>query len=305
MAKLQQQTDPLNDGDRLRKTLSDAERIASPILRTNARALLLQVHSAMLQAGQVEASGGDIRPERGRLDTLIDRVERNARLIVSGVGGRTAFDALRTQTAGANPADRLWQLDTRVAEHNRSRLRMLGAALGVIALIAGLGVVFREQLFPPDPAGDAIRAAQRLVSEKDIPGAKQQIELGLQTVPADPELNVWRGVLLELSADPGAAAEAARAKASMPERDYLIYRASAFVSIGEPDRVLTETTQLLQTNPDSAEAYFLRASAYEDKGDREAAVSDLQRAADLAEAQGNAQLNATARVRLGMLLQQR
>ena len=73
--------------------------------------------------------------------------------------------------------------------------------------------------------------------------------------------------------------------------------------IGDFQRVLTDTNQLIQMYPDLAEAYYMRASGYEGLGQRTQAMADLEKCGELAQAQGNDTLYAQSRVRLATLMQ--
>jgi tetratricopeptide (TPR) repeat protein len=73
--------------------------------------------------------------------------------------------------------------------------------------------------------------------------------------------------------------------------------------LGNFEQVITDTTRLINAYPDLAEAYFIRASGHESRNDSAQAIQDLEQAARIAEAAGNDTLYATARVRLGMLMQ--
>jgi tetratricopeptide (TPR) repeat protein len=73
--------------------------------------------------------------------------------------------------------------------------------------------------------------------------------------------------------------------------------------LGNYQQVLTDTAELLAAQPNSAEAHFMRASAHEGRNDIDLAIQDLEEASRLAQAAGNDTLYATARVRLGMLMQ--
>jgi tetratricopeptide (TPR) repeat protein len=62
-------------------------------------------------------------------------------------------------------------------------------------------------------------------------------------------------------------------------------------------------TYAIERFADPADAYMMRATALEQQGNLPQAIRDLEVAAAIAERIGNDALFATARVRMGMLLQ--
>jgi tetratricopeptide (TPR) repeat protein len=89
----------------------------------------------------------------------------------------------------------------------------------------------------------------------------------------------------------------------MPEKDFVLEKSQVNLMLGNYEQVISDTTRLINAYPDLAEAYFIRASGHESRNDNAQAIQDLEEAARIAEASGNDTLYATARVRLGMLMQ--
>ncbi len=302
MGKLQQEVGILNEGDALRALIAESEKALVAVTPENVRALLTNVAEAHRLLDDLRASGADMRAEEARLQSVEERMIKQAKPIVAAAGGEQAFVALRRTIASGWQAP-WWVLEEVVAAHRRRRLKQLAAGLAVLVLIGVVGFLLRDVLFPPNPVGDALFATQAALREGDVARAFQAIERGLEAVPSNPTLLVWKGALLERQNDPAGAAAFESARAILGERDLLIERAQAYLMLGENDRVIADMTRLIKTEPNPAEAYFIRATAYENTNQLWQAIQDLEAAAEIAQRTGNDTLFATARVRMGVLMQ--
>ncbi|GIV85792.1 MAG: hypothetical protein KatS3mg052_2799 [Candidatus Roseilinea sp.] len=302
MSKLQQEVGILNQGDVLRAWIAESEKALVAITPENVRALLTHVAQAHRLLDELRASGADMRAEEARLRSVEERLIKQAKPIVAAAGGERSFVALRRAIAPDLQAP-WWALEEVVAAHRRRRLKQFAAGLAIVAAIGVVGFLLRDVLFPPNPVGDALFAAQAALGEGDVARASQAIERGLEAAPSNPTLLVWKGALLERQNDPANAAAFESARAILGERDFLIERAQVYLMLGEHDRVIADMTRLIATEPDAAEAYLTRATAYENVNQLGRAIQDLEAAAEIAQRTGNDTLFATARVRLGVLMQ--
>lgn len=302
MGKLQQDAGILNEGDRLRALIAECEKALVSITPANVRALLSNVAGAHQLLDALRASGADVRAEEARFRSVEERLTKQARSIVTAAGGSAAFVALRRSIAPDLQAT-WWTLEEVVAANRRRRLRQLAAGLAMLAVIGLIGFLLRDVLFPPNPVGDALFAVQAALRNGDTARALQAIERGLEAIPDNPTLLVWKGALLERQNDPTSAAVFASARDALGEKDFLLERAQAYLVLGEDDQVIADMTRVIETDPNPAEAYFTRATAYENKNQFWQALQDLEMAAQIAERIGNDTLFATARVRMGVLMQ--
>ncbi len=307
MGKLQQQLGHLNENDVLRELVSACEKGLANLTAQSAREVLTNADDAHALLARLETMQADVRAEQARLNTVDERIVKSAGKFVSLVGGGAAYAQLRQQSQADKQSAR-WQLDTVLAQARQRRLRSLGTLLGVIALLALVGYLARDVLFPADPSGEAINKAQQELAGSDnadqLAKALLAIDAGLTHVPTDTQLLLWRGALQEKQAPGGGQAAFVAAQANVTERDYLLSRAQVFYVLNLPARTVEDINALLAKTPDAPEAYYVRAGAYESLQRRDLAIADLNRCADLAQAQGNDTLVATARVRLGMMMQQ-
>ncbi len=306
MGKLQQQVAVLSRADQLRLRIDHAEKILRFDTPDAARDLLATLHEAHRMADQLQRESPqiDLRPERARLSGLDDRALRNAKSLVKALGGMAAFEQFRQQF-DAQPDDRWWQLDAKIALDRR---RLLQRLLTVGVALAALGVVVflaRDVLFPYNPVSDAVSNAGARFDAGDLPAALAEIEAGLNAAPDSMELLAWKGILLRLMGNTDASEQAfnqARQYAR-DEVDFYLTRAQAYIRVGRYDDVIADADVVLAIAPNSADAYYLRATGYEGKGDVYQAMLNVDRAAQLAQEAGNDALYALARYRYAMLMQ--
>jgi len=306
MGKLQQELSQLNEADALRELLRHSEQALVAITPGSAPKLLTDIEDAHQLVVRLKKSGADMRPEQGRLGTLDDRVVRDAGKIVKALGGPAQFAALRAQLNPTSTELR-WQLDAILAEGCRLQIRQLLTGLAAVAVVIFAGWLARDFLFPPDPAGDAVNAAQRALQDSNSTQAITEINTGLTIVPTSTQLLLWKGALLQLQEDSASttAAEASfdEARKLLPEKDFLLERSQVYLLLGQYKRTVGDMDTLIARVPESAEGYYMRGGAYEALGEKANALDDINKAASLAEAQGNDALFATAKVRMGMLMQ--
>ncbi len=303
MSKLQQPSLILNEGDQLRARLAECEKaLAASLDADGAQALLHNAAEAHRLLTALRAAGTDVRAEAARWQTVTERMFKDAGRIVAAAGGERQFIALREQIAPGLD-EPWWSLEAVVAANRRQLVRRAIAGLVVVAVLGLAGFLLRDALFPPNPVGDAIFAAQSALQQGDMPRALQAIDQGLQAVPDHPALLTWKGTILEARGGPAAAALLEAARRGLGERDYLLERSQANLLLGRHDQVIADMTYAIERFADPADAHLMRAAALEQKGDIPKAIRDLEAAATIAERSGNDALFATARVRLGMLLQ--
>jgi len=303
MGKLQQETGILNEADALRALIGECEKALVVIDAQNVRLLLTSLAEAHRLLDGLRTSGADVRAEEARLQTVAERMIRNAGQIVAAVGGTQKFIALRRQIA-PHLRERWWNLEEEVAAARRQLLRRFAIGAAALVAIGIAGFLLRGVLFPPNPVGDAVFAAQAALREGDVQKAIEAIESGLGVEPASATLLIWKGVLLERQNNPsGSAAALETARSALGEKDYLLEKAQVNLLLGENDRVIADMTYLIETTPDPAEAYYIRATAFENKNELWRAIRDLEAASEIAERIGNDTLFATARVRMGVLMQ--
>ncbi len=302
MGKLQQPSFILNEGDQLRAHLAECEQALASLDAQRAQALLRNAAEAHRLLDRLRAAGADVRAEAARWQTVTERMVKDAERIVNAAGGTQKFAALRQQIA-PQLDEPWWALEAIVAARRRRLIQQAIVGFAILAAIGLVGFLLRDVLFPPNPVGDAIFAAQSALQQGDVSRALGAIEEGLQAAPNHPTLLTWKGTLLDARNDPAAAALLAAARAGLGERDFLLEQSQVNLLLGRYERVIADMTYAIERFADPADAYMMRATALEQQGNLPQAIRDLEAAAAIAERIGNDALFATARVRMGMLLQ--
>lgn len=275
---------------------------------SRALALLRMLDKAESMIAELEEAGMDLRAERTRLDTVERQLHRQASVLVRALGGEKALAQARAEVE----PERWrwwWYLDEEVARMRRRTLYRWLQGGAVVALLIIAAVAVYHFFLAPEPEVAAqwshIWAMEERLREGDFSGALKECEAALALVPDNPQTLLWRGIILEQL---GRETEAAEAFAIAREVisndvDYWLERAMLYFQVGAVDAALEDAQAALDRDPEAAQAYYLLGSAYEMQGKIPEAMVAFQQAAQLADAQGDAKLFATVRMRMGMLLQ--
>ncbi len=304
---------PLTLSDQMRD-LFDRLEVEIGMLGRSTAAEALQIPALLDEATDMLhvllEKGGALQGEEARLATLSGRLERKASAFMKAIGGAEALAAART-AAGNPPAERWWwHMEQVVARQQQAMFRRLVryAAIGVAVLIA-LFLIY-QQFFAPDPAVSAklqhLTNAEAAAQEQDYQGALAEVELALTAIPDAAESLVLRGVLRLIEGDEAAAtADFGAAKTALGDQadDLPLLRAQTYLRIGLPQDALRELEAALAETPDSAVGYYLQGIAYQALNHLESAVASFEQAADLANASGNSQIEAMARVQMAQVMQ--
>ncbi len=255
---------------------------------------------------QPPTSSADVRAEHARFETLQRQLQRQQKSFLRQTGA-----ALREERAALKP-DRArwwWYLDERAAEQRKLRVRRAltwGTVAAVVLVVAGL--LYDRFIAPPPEVREAFQHKARgesLVEAGDLQAALVEFESATAFTPDDPESLLWQGVIhAELNA-PDQAEIAFDAAFALYDTEYgfLLERAMAYLRAGDVAAASADVEQAIAQNPEEGRGYYMRASVAAGQGDYSTAAEDLEKAAELANAAGNTQLEATARTQLAMMLQ--
>jgi len=253
------------------------------------------------------SAGPNLEPERLRFVTLQDRLQKNAPRLLERIGGAAALKSARP--AGASPERaKWWFLEQEAARRRAKTFKRGGIIVGAAAILALIGVILFNTLLKPDPktvlrAHNFGAAVDLAAYEHNYPAALFQIDEALAVLPDDPELLVFKGVLLQ-HLERGDEAEAIfeRAAQLSPSAEYLpLARGQIYLQLKQIDAALEDGFQATAAAPDSAEAWFLLGRVYTALEQIPQAHQALSKAADLAFEQGNDTLYAIIKINLGYL----
>ena len=294
--------------DRLREALDKAEQAQASLRGTGPRALeLLHLIDRIvdLLAG-LEADGMDVRAERVRLETVQRRLRSQQRdlLVEAGAAFQTEREAVQPDRARW-----WWFIDEALAQQRQDRLRRtLAWALG-LAFVCVVAWFVYDRFFAPSPqvrqAYQYSLAGENLIDDGDLRAALVEFEAAAAANPDDPAPWTWLGVVhveLDELDEADAAFDVARSLYET-EADFLLNRCIIYQRVGNMEAASADVEQVLVLDPTSGAAYYLRSGIAVEREDYEAAVADLERSAELAQAAGDSQLEATARMQRAMVMQ--
>jgi tetratricopeptide (TPR) repeat protein len=302
---------PLSRADELRDQLTELEAKVGRLgynLGQDALTIPALFDSITGILATLQVQGHSLKAEEARLQTVSAHLRRKATIFVREAGGVGALeDARRTR----QPAEENWWwfLDRVVAERRWASLRRLALTVagGMLVLLALFALY--QRFLAPDPATrERIRheqAAENLLLEGDSAAALTEVEQALAVAPSDPSLLVLQGGLQQQMGQESAAEEsfAAAQKILGDRKTFLLTRGQAYLLLGQPAMALADGQAVVVMDPESAIGYMLLGGAHEQMEDYQEAILAYQQASNLADAQGNYQLAATARVNMATLMQ--
>ena len=299
MGKLYVDAQARTSVDGLRESLDEAQRLLADLGsgRAEPTQLLHRLDRIAEALQELEDQGADLRVERTRFDSLLQRVRQQRRIVVGSDWG--AIEAARAESE-PQASQWWWFLDQQVAQERREAwLRRIGLGIAVVALLAGAWLAYDRFLAPPPEMRQAYRhieSGKRAFDEGDLTAATSHFETARGLTPQDPEPWLWGGVLCESTA--GCTESESLFKAAerlYPTRfDFLVNRGRVYLESGDPDEASADVDAALKLNPDSGWGYYLRAGVEVRQGDYSAALDDLDLAADLAEQNGQSRLHGMA-----------
>lgn len=301
---------PLTPGDQLREMLGQAERLVTGFRQAGPAALellfLLDTIGERLAA--LEAAGADVRAERTRWETVQQRLRRQQGRFLRAVGD----DYIRARSQPPTPPDISrwwWFMDRAVVARRRRAMRTTAlVVVGVILLGVAVWWAYDRFIAPPPEVRQALQHSfeGELAAESgDDATALAEFKAAVQLTPDDPEIWLWIGVLHTRMGHP-TEAEAAFEQARRlydSARDFYLARGMLFLRLQNLEAAGRDAEQAIAEDPQSGWAYYLRANVASAQGDLATALADLERAMELAQAAGDAELEALARAQWSMLLQ--
>ena len=256
-----------------------------------------------------EADGLDLRPERTRLATADNILEREATALLRELQAVGGLRRLREQEEPSSDGW-WWYLDAQVAQRwQRKAKKFIALFVGAVLLIVGGNYLLNKLSGTSPETSQAIvhnNTAEQHVYNGEYAEAEEEYLQALETDPSLIDAYVGLGVLQDIQGDKEAAQEtlAKAERLADSELQYELLLARTYQMYGEFDTALDHANQALTLDEESAQAYLIRGGIYESQGEREKALDDLEKASNLAFENGEDALYVMAKTRLGMLLQQ-
>lgn len=297
--------------DELRSLTEQADARVGALERSSsgdAVALLRTLDDIDVVLRALEDAGVEPRAEEGRLETVRLSLQRKVGLFLRLLGPAGGLAKLR---AARRPADDAWwwHLDAYQVEAQKRQIRGVLRGFGILAIIFLVGVILFNTVLRPDPVAVArlnyTQQAQSALDRNDLEGALLVMDRAVAEFPDDGEMLIWRGaILMRLGRVAETEAMFAAARTTYEdETAYLVQRSMTRLQALDAPGALADGQQAVAVSPDSAQAHLALGGAQEVSGQLSAALRSYSRAAELAGAQKNSQLEALAKVRLAMLMQ--
>lgn len=298
--------------EQLRKTLDRLEAQIG-LLEHDTNDAALQIlplfDTAQTLFDDLSETGADLSPETSRFETLSGQFQKKGNAFLRKIGGTTALETLR-QTHAPDTERWWWFIDRWLADRKRAQVRLQGKTLLTgVAVFAVLALLYTLFLAPDKATREKIGHQQNAESfgkEGNYGQALDEVNQGLDYAPDDVDLLTMKGVFelyLDRTADAAASFEAAEAAAGS-HVDFLLSRAQVYLILEDPEAVLADAQVVVGLAPDSPFGYFYIAQANVALGNPFEAQENFEKAAELASAAGEIELEAMARIQLGYLLQQ-
>jgi tetratricopeptide (TPR) repeat protein len=290
----------------LREALDEAERRVILVDQNNVENLLVLLDSIERMFDELGPTM-DVRGEEVRWQNLLNRLSSQPGPIASAAAKVGGYAALRAKHP---PAESFWwRLDAEVSSRRRKLITrtvtIAAVVLGSIALVLWLFNTF----FPPNPEAVLLVSTTgeigQYVQDGDWRSALTVANESLKQLPNEPELLVWRTVLLERLGDTAGATatldHARRVTSDQPIQLLLMLSQTRF-QVNDLDGAEKAALEASNLNPNEAQVYFMLGNVAEARGDIPKAIEMLDKTFKLAE-NDNVQLAVIAKVRLGTLLQ--
>ncbi len=294
--------------DRLREALDRAERQVENLRGAGPQAIETLYLFDQLAEGlaALDETGADVRSERARFETLQRQLRRRKNRFLSEVG--TAIQEKRTSAQPAR-VQWWWFLDEEAVQQRKAKLRRIltWGLVAILLLVVG-GLAYNHFLAPPPEIRKAfqhIARAESLVEKGDLQGALSEFESAAALNPENPTTWLWQGaILVELGAQDDAQEAFEKAHyLHSSEIDWLLERAMIHLQLGNPAAADAAVAQAIALAPQDGRGYYVQAAVFTQQGDYEAAIEDLEYAAELASAAGDMQLEAAARTQRATVIQ--
>ncbi len=275
--------------------------------KTAAAETLDLLDQAVALIKQITTTGGDLSAENTRYTTITRQFDQKKAAFLKDIGGAQALQQLRA-TRVPEEEDWWWHADVRLDEERRLRrthvLQRAGIAVVVLIILTGLYILF---LAPDEATRERFRHehdAEQALIDGNPAAAVVEADLALSWAPDDDELLILKGVALELQGETEQAqALYDRAQVLLGEAEaFLALRAQTHMLADRGDLALADAQHIIELDPNSALGHFIVGNANSSLGNYYEAADNYERASELADATGQTQLQAMAKIQLGNIM---
>jgi tetratricopeptide (TPR) repeat protein len=258
---------------------------------------------------ELERAGASFPAETTRFETASATFRRKAKPFLRTIGGAENLAALRFERSLA-PEQWWWFIDQWWAEQRKAQRRHQVKSLLIGATVLAVVVVVYVLLLAPDKTVSQTirlqRTAEQLAQVGDYTAALNTVNEALALSPGDASLLALKGVVqTQLGFEAEAATTFADAEVAAGNREqFLLTRAQIYLMLGQPEAVLVDAGAVIAANPQSARGYLYLAQANTDLGNFLEADMHYDEAGRLADAAGDPEIAAIARVQKAYLYQQ-
>jgi tetratricopeptide (TPR) repeat protein len=308
MGKLYVPSKALTPVDRVRETLDQAEQALSTMQGAGPQAVqVLHLFDQIAHdLEELDLEDVDVRVERSRFEMIQGQLRRRKSRLL-----REVSDTLKPAREQVEPrrSHWWWYVDELAAQQRTRRLLRAGAAtIALVLLLAGGWLAYQRFLAPPPSVLQALRhvdAGQDLVAGGSLEAALEDFQAAAALMPENPEPWLWQGVLRDRLGEPDEGQRAFDVAQSLYDTDFEFYlnRGQVYLAAGQLEQATSDTDRALAEDPVSGWPYYLRAAIHFRRSDYDAALADLDRAAESAQEAGDARLEALARRQQTQVLQ--
>ena len=298
----------LNPADGLRELLHSLEQRPfrfKSMTSTQALILLRELDQSHQLLQELEATGLNLLPERGRFNNIKGRVRPDMAALLKALGGPEALAEHRPKPAPS--AERWWwYINDLVAVKRRQQLRIGGITFVIIALLFGGAVLAFRTILAPSPEAqigfEVESEANDAIQHQNYREALAVIENGLRQLPNDAGFLLYKGVLHQILGEADEAEQAfVQAQAQLELTNFYLSRSQLYLQFQQPDMAEADARATIEIDERSARAWFLLGQALQQQGQEFQAISAYETAGQLAFENGDDQIVVMSRLAIGQI----
>ena len=299
----------LNLADELREILSSLEerQLAIKFMDSTKALILLRDLDRVYQLfNELAPTGLNLLPEQGRFNSIQSRLRKMASSLLKALGGPEALSDYRP--APPPVRERWWWYIHEIVAIRQQRLlrQIVIGAIIVLSTLGGLALAFNTILAPSPEVVARLKAennAYAAIEAGDYREALALIEQGLATIPNDPGLLIFEGVIHEIlgeKSEAGQNFDQARIILDDPFTFHL-GRAQLWLRLNRPDKAEPDARAALVIDENSARAWLTLAQALDFQDRNFEAIPIYEKAGQLALENGDNEIVVMARLALSRI----